>query len=168
VAAQCWSWDETHRKIVGSISEQPTLVPASKASRQYPLHQVRCTLLIIRQLPKTRRALLSLCPSHLSFSLARSLLLRSSVALKIETIRGKEGTSIKLIGRLRAEALLDLEAEIKASARVIALEMDEVTLVDLDVVRFLSACESQGIELRGCPPYIRQWIAQEKKAAIHD
>jgi hypothetical protein len=85
-----------------------------------------------------------------------------SVTLKIETIRGDEGTRIKLIGRLRAEALPDLEAEIKATS-VIALEMNEVTLVDLDVVRFLSACESEGIKLRGCPPYIREWIAQEKE-----
>jgi hypothetical protein len=107
---------------------------------------------------------LFLCLSYLSFSLARSLLLRSSVTLKIEAISGEQGASIKLIGRLRAESLPDLEAEIKASARLIALEMDEVTLVDLDVVRFLGVCESQGIEIRGCPPYIRQWIAQEKES----
>jgi anti-anti-sigma regulatory factor len=86
------------------------------------------------------------------------------VTLKIETIRDDEGTSIKLIGRLRAESLPELKAEIKASGTVIALEMDEVTLVDLDVVRFLSTCETQGIELRGCPPYIRQWIAQERES----
>ena len=85
------------------------------------------------------------------------------MTLKIETRRGENGTIIKLSGRLRAEALPNLEAEIKASARVIALEMDEVTLVDLDVVRFLGICETQGVELRGCPPYIRQWITQEKE-----
>lgn len=88
----------------------------------------------------------------------------SSVMLKIETIKGEEGTSIKLIGRLRAESLPDLKAELKASGTALALEMDEVTLVDVEVVRFLSACETQGIQLRGCPPYIRQWIAQEKES----
>jgi anti-anti-sigma regulatory factor len=88
------------------------------------------------------------------------------VTLKIETIKDDEGTSIKLIGRLRAESLPELKAEIKASGTVIALEMDEVTLVDLDVVRFLSVCETRGIELRGCPPYIHQWIAQEKESKI--
>jgi hypothetical protein len=86
-----------------------------------------------------------------------------SVTVKIEAIRGDRGTSIKLIGRLRAESLSDLKAEIKASGTIIALEMDEVTLVDLDVVRFLSACETQGIGPCGCPPYIREWIAQEKE-----
>jgi hypothetical protein len=86
------------------------------------------------------------------------------VTLKIETIRGDEGTRIKLIGRVRSESLPDLKAEIKASGRLIALEMDEVILVDLDVIRFLNSCETQGIELRGCPPYIREWIAQEKES----
>jgi hypothetical protein len=62
-----------------------------------------------------------------------------------------------------AESLPNLKAEIKASATAITLEMDEVTLVDLDVVRFLGARETQGIELRACPSYIRQWIAQEKE-----
>ena len=94
--------------------------------------------------------------------LARSLLTLLSVTLKIETIRGEEGTRIKLIGRVRAESLPDLRAEVKASRTAVALEMDEVTLVDVEVVRFLSACQTQGIQLQGCPPYIRQWIAQEK------
>lgn len=79
----------------------------------------------------------------------RSLLPLLNVTLKIETMSGNKGTSIKLIGRLRAQALQDLEAEIRASARVIALEIDEVTLVDVQVVRFLKTCETQGIRLRG-------------------
>jgi hypothetical protein len=100
--------------------------------------------------------------------MAHSLLLLLNVTLKIETIRSNAGTIIKLIGRIRGESLAGLRAQIQGSEMVIALEMDEVTLVDLDVVRFLVACESEGIELRGCPPYIRQWIVQEHKAAIHD
>jgi len=44
------------------------------------------------------------------------------------------------------------------------LRMDEVTLVDVDVVRFLGACEAQGIQLRGCSAYIREWIAREQES----
>ena len=83
--------------------------------------------------------------------------------LKIETVTGVESTTIRLIGRLRAESLPELKAQIEASARCIVLEMDEVTLVDLDVVRFLSVCEPQGIQLRGCSAYIREWIAREQE-----
>jgi hypothetical protein len=42
------------------------------------------------------------------------------------------------------------------------LDLDEVTLVDLDVVRFLSACEEKGVELLNCSPYIREWMRQER------
>jgi hypothetical protein len=34
------------------------------------------------------------------------------------------------------------------------LDLDEVTLVDVVVVRFLITCEAEGIELLHCAPYI--------------
>jgi len=43
------------------------------------------------------------------------------------------------------------------------IEMQEVTLVDLDVVRFLTGCEAQGITIRGCSAYIREWIDRERQ-----
>jgi hypothetical protein len=90
------------------------------------------------------------------------LLIRISVTFKIETVPDKDGTGIKLIGWLRAEYLPELTAKIGTSGRPVLLEMAEVTLVDVEAVRFLSVCETQGIELRHCPPYIREWIAQER------
>jgi hypothetical protein len=85
------------------------------------------------------------------------------VTLKIETIPGAECTSIRLVGRLRAECLPELKAQIEGSGRGIVLEMGDVTLVDVDVVRFLSGCEAQGIQLRRCSAYIREWIAREQE-----
>ena len=43
------------------------------------------------------------------------------------------------------------------------LDLDEVTLVD--VVRFLGACEAEGIALLHCSPNIREWIAREQHRA---
>ena len=37
-----------------------------------------------------------------------------------------------------------------------------VTLVDIEVVRFLNACEKSGTELIHCSPYIREWMAREQ------
>jgi hypothetical protein len=84
------------------------------------------------------------------------------VTLKIEKIPGEDGTTIKLIGRIRAVYLDELKAQIAASASSIVLELGEVTLVDVDVVRFLSACESEGIQLLHCSAYIREWIARDR------
>src|SRR2546422_6982778 len=41
-------------------------------------------------------------------------------------------------------------------------DLDEVTLVDSAVVRFLLACEAEGIELLHGSPYIREWMDRER------
>ena len=86
------------------------------------------------------------------------------MTLKIETLAGEPGTTLKLIGRIRAEHLAELRGQIAASAASV-LDLREVTLVDADVIRFLSACESQGIHLQHCSAYIREWIVREKESA---
>ena len=87
------------------------------------------------------------------------------MTLKIEKLAGEHGTTLKLIGRIRAEHLTELREQIAASAPCV-LELREVTLVDVDVVRFLSACESEGIHLQHCSAYIREWIVRERESAI--
>lgn len=68
---------------------------------------------------------------------------------------------LQLSGRLQATHLEQLSAQMGKNVRSIALDLKEVTLVDIDVVRFLGNCESRGIELRYCAPYIREWILRE-------
>jgi hypothetical protein len=41
------------------------------------------------------------------------------------------------------------------------LDLNDLTLVDQGAVRFLRDCEADGIQLRNCPAYIREWINQE-------
>jgi anti-anti-sigma regulatory factor len=88
------------------------------------------------------------------------------VTLKIETIPGEHGTTLKLIGRIRAEHLAELRRQIAVSAPSIVIDLEEVELVDADVVRFLSACDSEGIHLQHCSAYIREWIVRERESAI--
>ena len=85
------------------------------------------------------------------------------VTLKIEKIPGEHCTTIKLIGRIRAEHLPELKGQIAASASPIVLELGEVSLVDADAVRFLSGCESEGVRLLNCSAYIREWIVRERE-----
>jgi anti-anti-sigma regulatory factor len=85
------------------------------------------------------------------------------VTLKIEKTVGEHGTTIKLMGRIRAEHLGELKEQITASVPRIVLELGEVSLVDADAVRFLGSCESEGIELLNCSAYIREWIVRERE-----
>jgi anti-anti-sigma regulatory factor len=66
-------------------------------------------------------------------------------------------------GRIRSGNLTELQKLIKADAagQRIVLDLKEVVLVDRDAVRFLKRCESNGIELRNCSAYIREWINRE-------
>ena len=85
--------------------------------------------------------------------------------MKIERLAGEHGTTLKLIGRIRAEHLDELKGQIATSAPSV-LELREVTLVDVDAVRFLSTYESEGIQLLNCSAYIREWIVRERESAI--
>ena len=89
---------------------------------------------------------------------------QTTVTLKIEKLAGEHGTTLKLIGRIRAEHLAELRRQIAASAPSV-LELREVSLVDADAVRFLSTCEAEGIQLLNCSAYIREWIVREQESA---
>jgi hypothetical protein len=71
---------------------------------------------------------------------------------------------LKISGRLDGENLKELKKLIESdeSDRPIVLDLRELTLVDQDAVRFLSQCESNGIELKKCPPYICEWIERQR------
>jgi hypothetical protein len=84
------------------------------------------------------------------------------VTLKIETTVGRRRTIVRLIGRIQAEDLPEVARQLGASGPRTVLQLDEVTLVDVDVVRFLNRCETEGIMLVDCSPYIREWMSREQ------
>jgi hypothetical protein len=44
----------------------------------------------------------------------------------------------------------------------VLFDLGEVTLVNVEVIRFLSDCEDEGVVLVHCPPYVREWILRER------
>jgi anti-anti-sigma regulatory factor len=86
----------------------------------------------------------------------------SRVTLKIETASDDQTTTLRLSGCIESEYLDELQAEVRRHHPRIVLDLDEVTLVDVAAVRFLVACEAEGVELRHCALYIREWMARER------
>jgi anti-anti-sigma regulatory factor len=84
------------------------------------------------------------------------------MTLKIEKCSDAYSTTIRLIGRMRAEHLPELEKQIREGESKIVLDLEEVNLVDVEAVRFLGSCEVEGITLLNCSPYIRDWIGKER------
>jgi anti-anti-sigma regulatory factor len=85
------------------------------------------------------------------------------MTLRIESVSDEHGTRIRLIGRMQAQHVEELQAQIGASGARVVLDLAELNLVDIDAVRFLGTCQAGGISLVHCPPYIHDWIANERR-----
>jgi ABC-type transporter Mla MlaB component len=75
-----------------------------------------------------------------------------------------EGVVFTLSGRIETEDVVELERllSLEAVGQDIALDLQDITLVDRDAVTFLARCEEQRIKLESCPAYIREWIDSER------
>src|SRR6202790_1888954 len=94
---------------------------------------------------------------------SRELPVRSNMTLKIEKNWDGNRAIIRLIGRMQAEHVEELEKQIRENGPAIILDLDEVALVDVESVRFLGPCEDRGATLLNCSPYIRDWIGKERE-----
>jgi len=84
------------------------------------------------------------------------------MTLKIEKCADEYSTTIRLIGRMRAEHVLEVEKQIRESESKVVLDLQELNLVDVEAVRFLGSCEVEGVTLLNCSCYIRDWIGKER------
>ncbi len=66
-----------------------------------------------------------------------------------------------LIGRIASPDVQDLKARVAEEPNPVALDLQQVRLVDLDAVHFLATAERRGVELRNLPQYVREWISVE-------
>ena len=72
-------------------------------------------------------------------------------------------TTIRLIGHFQSENIEELQRQLRQNGPRFVLNLTELTLVDVDVVRFLATCEAGGAKVVNCCPYIREWMNQERK-----
>jgi ABC-type transporter Mla MlaB component len=84
--------------------------------------------------------------------------------LKITRMTNAGTTTLIVSGRIDAEQLPDLRQSVETEqASDVVLALNEVSLVDVEAVRFLLHCEIHGIRLAHCPAYLREWMACEKR-----
>ena len=102
--------------------------------------------------------------SRLGWPRTCGLRARRGPMLKIQR-KANGDVVLTVSGRLAADNASELAALLAAepAGQRLVLDLKDVVLVDRDIVRYLRACEGQGIALRNCPPYIREWIAREEE-----
>jgi hypothetical protein len=84
------------------------------------------------------------------------------MTIRIEKETHRLKTMIRLSGRLQSKHLDELKTQLEGARSRIALDLNGVTLVDVEIVRFLNACEKGGVKLLNCWPYIQEWMIREK------
>jgi hypothetical protein len=104
-------------------------------------------------------------PAHINgiaaLAVAQSLPYESSMTFRIEKTTDGHRHLLRLIGRIQAQHLDELTAQLENSGSTTGLDLEQLTLVDVDVVRFLGVCEARGTDLVHVPPYVRAWIVRE-------
>jgi anti-anti-sigma regulatory factor len=75
------------------------------------------------------------------------------------------GVVFTLVGRIEIEHVPELQRllRLEEGDDRIAFDLQDVTLIDRDAVKFLAGCEADTIRLDNCPAYLRVWIDREKK-----
>jgi hypothetical protein len=89
---------------------------------------------------------------------------RGAFMLRIE--RSANGQVVFTVsGRMQTEDVEQFQQLliVEAPGQQLILDLQDVTLANLDVVTFLAKCEANGIKLENCPLHIRNWINQEKR-----
>jgi hypothetical protein len=79
------------------------------------------------------------------------------VTYRIDRIPTDQGVVLRISGRIKREDLDILRSALEDDS-VVAIELDELELIDRNALKLLAINEANGIELRHCPPYIREWI----------
>jgi anti-anti-sigma regulatory factor len=89
---------------------------------------------------------------------------------KIDRVLTPDGFVVfRVSGRIDCssfEVLQELIENEKTAKGRLALDLTEVTVLSLEAVRALTVAEANGIELRNCPAYVREWISRVRECGL--
>jgi len=83
--------------------------------------------------------------------------------LRVETLQEGNRTVLRLIGELRSGEIGILQSEISEDSVTVVVNLKELSVIDLNGIRFLLECRARGIEIEECPPYVREWMKRESE-----
>jgi hypothetical protein len=62
-------------------------------------------------------------------------------------------------------AELEMLIRSEADGRRIVLDLRDLTLAGRDGISFLERCEGDGIALKNCAGYVREWITRQRRGS---
>src|ERR1700750_2685248 len=85
------------------------------------------------------------------------------MSCRIDRVVGGDNLIVLCItGKLTGEHVDTLRNALRQEAGALAIDLKNVSLVDRQAVKLLARRETNGTELRNCPPYVREWVTRER------
>jgi len=82
---------------------------------------------------------------------------------RIDRVVNAENLAVLFIsGRITGEHVEMLRGVLQQESGGFAIDLKNVLLADREAVRLLALSETNGTELRNCPPYIREWVTRDR------
>jgi len=83
------------------------------------------------------------------------------MSCRIDRVVSAENLVLFISGRITGEDVDMLRGVLEQESGGFAIDLVNVLLVDREGVNLLAVAESNGTELRNCPPYVREWVTRE-------
>lgn len=81
---------------------------------------------------------------------------------KIEHLTAGGVAVLSVSGHIQSEHVSIIEELLAREDSRITLDLTEITLADREAVCVLATWELRGVELRNCPPFLREWVTNEQ------
>ena len=85
-----------------------------------------------------------------------------AMTCRVDRLIEEDLTVLRISGRITTEHLEVLRAAVEEESGAVAIDLEDVGLIDGDAVRFLAIIEANGGALRNCPAFIREWVNRER------
>src|ERR1700688_4369296 len=88
---------------------------------------------------------------------------KAQMSCRIDRVVSAENLVVLFVsGRITGEHVDMLRGVLEQESGGFAIDLKNVLLVDREAVKLLALSETNGTELRNCPPYIREWVTRER------
>jgi hypothetical protein len=86
-----------------------------------------------------------------------------TMSCRIDRVISAKNLAVLLVsGRITGEHVDMLRGVLEQESGGLVIDLKNVLLADREAVKLLALNESNGTELRNCPPYIREWVTRER------
>ncbi len=86
------------------------------------------------------------------------------MTLRIERRRSGDTLIVRLIGEFDVAHLAEVNAQVDEAPCPVVVDIDELTLISVEGIRFLNACRDHGMRIINASGYVTEWMTLEGRS----